>query len=258
MDELLTTRQVQAILKVDRTTIYRMLKSGRLTGVKVGQQWRFREEDVKRALGRASRPQAPEKANGHSQRETLPYPIATDQLQSMQDVFASFAGIGAVTTRIDGTPCTQISNCCRLCQLLRQSDAGQSACIASWRELAHLNGKQTSFFHCHAGMSYARSFIELGGYPVRMLIMGQFLVDPLTEPEKRARAAALAERFGLDPLELVEAMDNHCVLGTRRATALQQLLESMTEALEQIGEERADLLQRLHQIATVSRVPDDR
>ncbi|MGB9754636.1 helix-turn-helix domain-containing protein [Roseiflexus castenholzii] len=41
MNDLLTTREVQDLLKLDRTTVYRMLKEGRLTGVKVGQQWRF-------------------------------------------------------------------------------------------------------------------------------------------------------------------------------------------------------------------------
>ena len=50
MDELLTTRQVQSILQVDRTTIYRMLKDGRLRGVKVGQQWRFHDTDVRALL----------------------------------------------------------------------------------------------------------------------------------------------------------------------------------------------------------------
>ena len=34
MTDLLTTRQVQDILKVDRITIYRMLQDGRLKGVK--------------------------------------------------------------------------------------------------------------------------------------------------------------------------------------------------------------------------------
>ena len=46
MNELLTTRQVQETLKVDRTTVYRMLKDGRLTGVKVGSHWRFPRVEI--------------------------------------------------------------------------------------------------------------------------------------------------------------------------------------------------------------------
>ena len=48
MDNLLTTRQVQDRLKVDRITIYRMLQDGRLRGVKIGQQWRFPEKEIER------------------------------------------------------------------------------------------------------------------------------------------------------------------------------------------------------------------
>ena len=50
MEELLTTKQVLDILQVDRTTIYRMLKDGRLSGVKVGQQWRFPRSEVEDLL----------------------------------------------------------------------------------------------------------------------------------------------------------------------------------------------------------------
>ncbi len=51
MNDLLTSRQVQEILKVDRITIYRMLNDGRFKGVKIGQQWRFHLSDVERMLG---------------------------------------------------------------------------------------------------------------------------------------------------------------------------------------------------------------
>ncbi len=50
MDDLLTTKQVQDILKVDRITVYRMLNDGRLKGVKIGQQWRFPAREVERLL----------------------------------------------------------------------------------------------------------------------------------------------------------------------------------------------------------------
>ena len=46
MDELITTKQVQDLLQVDRITIYRMLKDGRLKGVKVGKQWRFQTQEI--------------------------------------------------------------------------------------------------------------------------------------------------------------------------------------------------------------------
>ena len=41
MEAFLTSKQVEELLNVDRTTIYRMLKDGRLTGAKIGKHWRF-------------------------------------------------------------------------------------------------------------------------------------------------------------------------------------------------------------------------
>ena len=46
MDTLLTTRQLEDLLQVDRVTIYRMLDDGRLQGFKFGSQWRFSREAI--------------------------------------------------------------------------------------------------------------------------------------------------------------------------------------------------------------------
>ena len=48
MADLLTTNQVQTLLKVDRTTIYRMVEQGRLPAIRVGKQWRFSRPEIER------------------------------------------------------------------------------------------------------------------------------------------------------------------------------------------------------------------
>jgi excisionase family DNA binding protein len=50
MSALLTTRQLQDLLQVDRITIYRMLGDGRIRGFKVGGQWRFPRQAIERWL----------------------------------------------------------------------------------------------------------------------------------------------------------------------------------------------------------------
>ena len=42
----LTARDVQELIRVDRSTIYRMAESGRLPAIKVGRQWRFPADAV--------------------------------------------------------------------------------------------------------------------------------------------------------------------------------------------------------------------
>jgi len=44
--EILTIREVAAILKVGTKTTYTMAQSGELPGFKVGGQWRFRRGDI--------------------------------------------------------------------------------------------------------------------------------------------------------------------------------------------------------------------
>lgn len=47
---LLTSKAVQLILNVDRSTVYRMAQDGRLPAIKVGRQWRFPRAELERAL----------------------------------------------------------------------------------------------------------------------------------------------------------------------------------------------------------------
>ena len=54
-DSLWTVDDVAKRLKVSERTVYRMLKTGRLRGAKVGRTWRFRDQDVLDMFQRASR-----------------------------------------------------------------------------------------------------------------------------------------------------------------------------------------------------------
>ena len=45
-DEILTIREVAALLKIGEKTAYTMAQSGELPGFKVRGQWRFRRSDI--------------------------------------------------------------------------------------------------------------------------------------------------------------------------------------------------------------------
>ena len=116
MNELLTTRQVQETLKVDRTTIYRMLKDGRLSGVKVGSQWRFPRAEIESFLYGTPTPPREEEAK---EKQTLTLDVLPIScLQAIQDVSAETVEVGAIITNNDGVPITEISNSCRFCNLI--------------------------------------------------------------------------------------------------------------------------------------------
>ena len=51
-DVLLTFKEAMSYLRVSRSTLYRLMWSGQLTGHKVGSTWRFYREDLRSCVGR--------------------------------------------------------------------------------------------------------------------------------------------------------------------------------------------------------------
>jgi excisionase family DNA binding protein len=51
-DVLLTFKEAMHYLRVSRSTLYRLMWSGQLTGHKVGSTWRFYREDLRACVGR--------------------------------------------------------------------------------------------------------------------------------------------------------------------------------------------------------------
>ena len=52
----LTTEEVLTYLKVTPRTIYRLIRTGELPAVRIGRQWRFRQNDLDAWLDRQANP----------------------------------------------------------------------------------------------------------------------------------------------------------------------------------------------------------
>ncbi len=248
MADLLTTKELQELLKVDRTTVYRMLKDGRLTGIKIGEQWRFPREEINTLLA-GTPPAEPTQAVPHS-LSTHSLPLHC--VQHIQNVFADVAGVGSVTTAATGEPLSEMSNSCRFCNLILASESGRQACIASWAKLAEQSEYAPRFTPCHAGLQYARARIEINGRLEAMLIAGQFHAESPSVDEETARIQRLAAAYGLDPEALAEAAREIGVLDEYKQARLSTWLQSVAHTFEEIGQERTELMGRLRRIAEMS------
>jgi excisionase family DNA binding protein len=244
MNELLTTKQVQELLQVDRTTIYRMLKDGRLSGVKVGSQWRFKRQEIDDLLSSANA----YKSVVSSPSEVLPVHC----IQSIQNVFAQIAEVGAITTDRHGQPITEISHCQKFCKLILASPTGKQACIASWERLAKDPDKGPEFRACHAGLQYARGCIKIKGNPTAMVIAGQFYIAPPDSDEETIRIRRLASVHGINHQELIEAALEIPVLDDKKQAQIALWMKEVANTFGEIGDERADMLERLKIISEVS------
>lgn len=261
-DTLLTTRQLQDLLQVDRITIYRMLSDGRLRGFKVGGQWRFSKQAIEQwILGQQESPKAPGTLGLDNHLCPSDWPLPTSCIQAIQDIFAEAMGIGTIMTAPDGTPITPISNSCEFCNLILGTEGGRWRCTRSWKaaglELApgFAGGSAPQIAVCHAGLCYAWGRIEVQGRFVAAIHAGQFLTG-LTQSDG-SWPERIAELSGVTHLEaqvLHRALERVPVLDGHRQRQVPVLLQRVARTFSELGQERLELLGRLQRIAEISTV----
>jgi excisionase family DNA binding protein len=250
-EELLTVKQVQRLLKVDRITVYRMLKDGRLHGIKIGHEWRFARSQVDGFVARAQSP---------TQVSTLTARVPSQAVgglplhcvQLIQNVFATMSEVGALTTTIDGIPLTEPSNICSFGALVQSTASGRAACLRDWQQAASQPG--TGYITCHTGLQYGHASIEMGDGPIAVLLAGPFYTEAPDEHEQSTRVERLAAEHGLDPAVLTAEAANIPVLTERQREHMAPWLDSVASTMAEMGRERAALVGRLQDIAALTEV----
>ena len=246
MEDLLTTRQVLEILKVDRITIYRMLQDGRLKGNKIGQQWRFARKDVENLVGESSTSSLPQLKQAPS--------FPTHCAQTIQDLFAGVAQVSALIIDTDGLPLTKPSLSCRLCQALQQSPAGLMACQASWKEAARHSASGQHFFTCHAGLQYISAPILDGEKAVGYFLAGEFYWRP---PDVNAETECIHRMAKLTniPLEFLQTVAHSLpIIPIDRRLQVESWPPLAATAVQSILHERTNFIERLQQIANLTQI----
>lgn len=225
MTDLLTTRQVQELLKVDRTTIYRMVDGGQLPAMRVGKQWRFARTEVEHWLhaGRSAdfdllvggqhEPPAPKalpfaSAENSNLADILPIACA----QAAQDAFAELLGATLVITDMQGRPVTKISNPCGFFDaLMGASPESLQHCVRTWQQMAGDVALDPKFSVSEMGLLCARGLIRVGSGLKGMVVIGG--IAPESWPPTAEQADQLSTLFGVRPetvighLEAVFRMD---------------------------------------------------
>lgn len=249
MDELITINDVKEILKVDRLTVYRMLKDGRLKGVKVGRQWRIPVGEVSEIISGEVR--------AEPKRELRPDEVLPVHcIQTLQDVFAEIANVASITTQLDGQPLTQMSNSCEFCDLILASPKGSAACQQSWSELAAVPEAQSGFIRCHAGLQIGQAPIEQVGEQIGMQVVGQIYFTEPDPAEETQRVRQLAQAYDIDEDQLLAARPSIRRPPASERSRIRRWLDRIAETFEIIAMERADLLGRLENIAALTSFAD--
>jgi excisionase family DNA binding protein len=247
MEDFLTARQVQDILKVDRITVYRMLNDGRLKGVKIGQQWRFSHREVARML------ESELPINESAQQNADPG-FPTHCVQTIQDLYSEVSQIGSIMVDQKGDPITQVSHACSFCQAILSSPSGREACQSSWQAFARNSAGGGKYFTCHAGLQYIGSAVVDKGHPVGFFLTGQFYWQPPDPREENERIRRLATAHNL-PLETFQQSAHDIPTIEPAQQALVETWPSAAaRAVQSILNERTGFVERLQQIANLTQI----
>jgi excisionase family DNA binding protein len=261
MTDMFTAKEMQNLLQVDRSTIYRMAEAGQLPAIKVGKQWRFPAEQVdtwleakttsySRSSSTASpfRPQFVEEAESNDLKTLLPI----DCVQLMQDSYADLLGVMLVVTDMKGNPLTQASNPCGLFTAVNEVPGALQKCIQSWHTLATDMQLEPHFNRSHLGLLCARGMIRVGTELKGMVVAG--CIAPERWPPSTAEVETMTSVFGVSPevitahLEAVHHLDNN-----HKATVL-AFVQRIANIVAHIIGERRILMSKLETIANLAKI----
>ena len=255
MDELLTTKQLQYLLQVDRLTIYRMLNAGQLKGFKVGGQWRFSRQEIEDWLQEQRSDleiaddcmASPVETTSNSTAHVLPLSC----IQAMQGIFAEALDIAAITIGPDGALLTEISNSCAFCQLILASDEGRWRCVAAWQQV-----DAEGFHTCHAGLLVASRRVTVNNQCVATTACCQFTAESPAGGEDtwQPNLAKLEATLGVSEDELRDAAGSVHLLSENQLRRIPRLLQQVAATFSEIGQERLRLTSRLQRISEISSV----
>lgn len=248
MVSMLTTKDVQEIINVDRSTIYRMAESGKLPAVKVGRQWRFPADDLEAFLTAATAVPA---------RETEDPPttdLATQLLpgvaKPLADLLGSIFGVMVLVTDLEGDPLIEPSNPCGLFTYVHNSPQARDRCAATWRDLSSDPHLLPKFRPTPLGFKCARDLIRVNGETIGMVVMGG--VAPPDWPPAPDEVEALAGDLHVDPGGFAAHVDEVFRVGEDHEAWVLDFLPRVSALFSRIAKERSLLVERLDSIASLA------
>jgi excisionase family DNA binding protein len=171
---LLNARQVQDILHIDRSTVYRMAETGRLPAIRVGKQWRFPADEILAVVS--------DIPGRHEPAHETPTPVDPAKADAVIGVAAELLGVMMVVTDMDGEPITSIANPCPWFVEHTDDPAVMAACIEEWRQLADDDHFEPEFDLGEAGFQCARAFIRSGRELTGMVLAGGVSPTGVADP----------------------------------------------------------------------------
>ena len=253
MPDFLTTRQLQDILHVDRTTIYRMADGGRIPAVKVGNQWRFPRRSIEGWLKtQSSVVVAPDEAPARQESCDLSKLLPVECVQKIQDTFADMLGVMMVLTDLTGQTVTQVSHPCGFFTMVQSSPVAWQHCQQEWAALANQPSLQPTLVRGHLGLLCARGLVRVGSELKAMLVIGG--IAPRQWPPDDHEIARLAEYLDMPEATVRKQLPQVFLLEDAQQQQVLAFVQRIADIIAHIMSERNLLFTKLQNIAELTKI----
>jgi excisionase family DNA binding protein len=244
MADMLTAKDIQDLLQVDRSTVYRMAEAGRLPAVKVGKQWRFPGNLVEHWLqSQVATPPLPVQAQLYPEHDNLAELLPLSCVQLILDTYADALEVMMVVTDMAGNPITQVSHPCGLFKALERIADAVQKCTEHWRTLAETINLEPQFHPSHLGLLGARGLIRVGSELKGMVVVGG--IAPEAWPPTCFQIQAMATEFKVKPERISPYLSEVFFLNQAEQTRLLSFTQRIANIVAHIASERQSLRGKL-------------
>ena len=145
-----------------------------------------------------------------------------DEIQRLQDLFADASGVASIITRPDGTPITNPSNFCRLCNsIIRKTEKGRANCFKSDAVSGRYSPSGPVIQPCLSGGLWdAGASISVGGKHIANWLIGQVRNEDLD----RGQILKYADEIGANKEDFMQALDEVPVMSGEQLNKVSKML----------------------------------
>ena len=160
-----------------------------------------------------------------------------DEIQELQDQFATAVDVASLITRPDGSPITKPSNFCRLCDtIIRKTKIGLANCRNSDSMIGRYNPDGPTVQLClSAGLANAGTSIIVAGRHIANWLIGQ-VRNGLQEPDA---IRAYARKIGADEHAFMEAYEEVPYMSQEQFASIALALHTLGKQLSTVAYQNA-------------------
>ena len=154
-----------------------------------------------------------------------------DEIQRLQDLFSDASGVASIITHPDGTPITNFSNSCRLCNnIIRKTEKGLANCYHSDAIIGRHNTSGPIVQPCLSGGLWdAGASITIGGKHIANWLIGQVRNEELDEQ----RMIQYADEIGANREDFMEALNEVPVMSVEKFGKISKMLFAFANELSE-------------------------